>query len=228
MAGKTGTKETRQVKIDFIKNHINDMTYEEMAKELGCHQTYIGKIIKDEKIKRAIPEIELKSDEEFRSLKDLGYSLYEISNYGKIRNINTKKYLIPQKNNDGGYLLVRLINDNKEINSKNFKNVGRLVASIFVKNDDPVNNTEIKYIDNNKNNLSAINLKWVSKSEAHKNSSNTINRHNNDDIIKVCEMLQNKKSIKEINEIYPTISFRTIRKIKNKQIWKDIVKNYEF
>ena len=228
MAGKTGTKETRQVKIDFIKNHINDMTYEEMAKELGCHQTYIGKIIKDEKIKRAIPEIELKSDEEFRSLKDLGYSLYEISNYGKIRNINTKKYLIPQKNNDGGYLLVRLINDNKEINSKNFKNVGRLVASIFVKNEDPINNTEIKYIDNNKNNLSAINLKWVSKSEAHKNSSNTINRHNNDDIIKVCEMLQNKKSIKEINEIYPTISFRTIRKIKNKQIWKDIVKNYEF
>ena len=106
MAGKTGTKESKQKKIDFIKQHINDMTYEEMAEELDCHQTYVGKIIKEEKIQRSIPNVELKSDEEFRSLKDLGYSSYEISNYGKIRNINTKKYLTPQKNNDGGYLLV--------------------------------------------------------------------------------------------------------------------------
>ena len=225
MANNSGTKESKLQKVEFVKNHINDMTYAEMAKELNCNHAYIGRIIKDSGIQRNLPNIELKDDEEFRSLKDLGYSAYEISNYGKIRNINTKKYLSPQKNKDGGYMMVRLINDDKDAKNS-FKSIGRLMALTFIENDDKENKTEVKFIDGNKENLSVSNIMWVSRTDAHKN--NKTNRHNKDDIIKICEMLSDKKSIKEILEACPEMSYRTVRKIKNKEIWKDVVANYEF
>lgn len=225
MADNLNTKESKLQKIEFIKNHINNMTYAEIAKELKCNQSYIGKIIKDAGIHRDLPSVDLISDEEFRSLKDLGYSSYEISNYGKIRNVNTKKYLSPQKNRDGGYMMIRLISDNKGANNS-FKNIGRLMALTFIENDDKENKTEIKFIDGDKENLSVSNIVWVSKSEAHK--SNNTHRHNKDNIIKVCEMLADKKSINEVLKAYPEISYRTIRKIKNKEIWKDVVSNYKF
>ena len=41
-------------------------------------------------------------------------------------------------------------------------------------------------------------------------------------------MLADKKSINEVLKAYPEMSYRTIRKIKNKEIWKDVVSNYEF
>lgn len=97
------------------------------------------------------------SDKEtWRSVKNYE-GLYEVSNFGNVRNAHTKRMLKPYRNQKD-YCRVMLTKNKK---SKNFL-VSRLVAEVFIPN--PKNLPEVNHIDENKANNNANNLEWVNHS----------------------------------------------------------------
>lgn len=94
-----------------------------------------------------------------------GYDNYLISNYGRI--INTKykdpKILKPQKDKDGYYRITLWKNSKRKV-----YRVSRLVATMFVDNDDPENKTMVQFIDGDKTNYYYLNLQWVSITDSSK------------------------------------------------------------
>lgn len=75
---------------------------------------------------------------------------YEVSNFGQIRNIKTKRFRKPQIRN--GYPAVY-------IRGRNY-NIHRLVAMYFVHNPNPDKYFIINHIDNNPKNAKFNNLEW--------------------------------------------------------------------
>ncbi len=79
---------------------------------------------------------------------------YEISNYGKVRNINTKRILSNTKTTNGYYKVT--------IDRKNYL-IHRLVAKAFVQNNNPKIFICVNHKDENKLNNVYINLEWCTK-----------------------------------------------------------------
>lgn len=105
--------------------------------------------------------------EETEIWKDIeGYEgLYQVSNFGRVKSLNyryTEKegILKPIKNKDG-YLYVGLWKNRK---GKKFR-VHKLVASVFIPNDNPIEKTEINHKDENPSNNHFNNLEWVTPKE---------------------------------------------------------------
>jgi hypothetical protein len=88
----------------------------------------------------------------------INFPKYKISNYGKIKNIETSKILQPNLRNF--YFRIKLIDKNKE---RKDKYVSHLVAEHFIPN--PNNYKYVKHLDNNKSNNQFTNLKWVKRLE---------------------------------------------------------------
>lgn len=89
--------------------------------------------------------------------------LYQISNFGRVKSLNyhqtgKKKILKAQKTKDG-YLFVRLCKDGKV---KTFR-VNRLVAFMFIKNDDKINKVDVNHINEDKTNNCIENLEWCTR-----------------------------------------------------------------
>lgn len=87
--------------------------------------------------------------------------LYQVSNLGRIKSLNyrnsKKEKILKQANDKNGYKIVCLSKNNIH---KNFK-VHRLVAHMFIKNDDPLNKTQVNHINEfEKYNNSVKNLEW--------------------------------------------------------------------
>lgn len=85
-------------------------------------------------------------------------NIYEVSNFGKIKNIKTNK-ILKTNNSKGKYLNVSLYINGIQ---KNFY-VHRLVALEFILN--PTNMTQVNHIDGNKQNNNVSNLEWCSNRE---------------------------------------------------------------
>lgn len=102
--------------------------------------------------------------EEWKQIKD--YPNYSISNYGNIRNDKTMTVVksFPRKNRSGESYLRFFRRGGKAIN------VHKLVATSWVENLDPTNNTQIDHIDRNTFNNHFSNLRWVTP------SNNSFNR----------------------------------------------------
>ena len=95
-------------------------------------------------------------NEEWRSVN--GYANYQVSNIGRVRNVETE--LILESCNSGmGYYQVRLYKDG----SRMFLLVHRLVAHAFIEN--PDSKTCVDHINHDKTNNTILNLRWVSVSE---------------------------------------------------------------
>jgi hypothetical protein len=100
--------------------------------------------------------------EEYRAI--LGFENYEISNFGNIRNIPTRK-ILKQSLDSNGYHIVSLYNNGKG----NAKRVHRLIANAFIPNDDK--KAYVDHIDGNKTNNALTNLRWATHSENEMNKA---------------------------------------------------------
>lgn len=94
--------------------------------------------------------------------KEYDYTgLYQLSNMGRIRSMNYRRSgkakVLQVADNGSGYLYIGL-HKNRKV--KNFL-IHRLVATIFIENDDPINKTEVNHISEDKLNCKAENLEWV-------------------------------------------------------------------
>jgi hypothetical protein len=92
------------------------------------------------------------------------YPNYEVSICGQVRNIKTKRILMPGMS-DGYYHVVLCKNNSK----KNHK-IHRLVANTFLPKIDVTKNY-VDHIDNNRLNNTISNLRWCSSQENNRNRS---------------------------------------------------------
>lgn len=81
---------------------------------------------------------------------------YSVSSYGRVRNDKTGQFLKPSVIKDG-YLQVGLYKDKK---TKHLQ-VHRLVAIMFIPNDEPTVKTIVHHLDHNVQNNHVENLQWT-------------------------------------------------------------------
>lgn len=177
--------------------------------------------------------------------KDIKH-IYEISNYGRIRNIKSGKILTSVKNisNDHYQISLRLNKESGKWNGKRTFSLHVLVANIFIPN--PDNKPIIHHIDGDPSNNHISNLMWVTVSEHQVltyeleqrdrkiGEANINSKYNSDQYHKIIELIKDDKNI-PISEIsYLTgISVNMIREFIHDNVkWfsdKDIelLKNYE-
>ena len=84
---------------------------------------------------------------------------YEVSTYGRIRNMKKAKRIIKQHDNGKEYLFVRLCKNGKYKNCS----VHRLVANAFIPN--PHNYSDVNHKDKNRQNNHVDNLEWLPHDE---------------------------------------------------------------
>ena len=128
--------------------------------------------------------------------------MYEISNYGHVRNINTG-HMLSYQISEKGYLMVPLMTFSGR-NSE--KKVHRLVATHFVEGRTEAK-CEVDHIDCNKLNCRADNLEWVTRLEnmrrAYKNKLVPIKyceeasnaKLTNDEVHEICKSLLKHRGI---------------------------------
>jgi len=94
--------------------------------------------------------------------KDIdGFSRYKVSNFGRVLNINTNKFLKGTIERNG-YLKYLLKDDNNKLCSIA---AHLLVARLFLHNPSPKEKNQVNHIDEDKANPHVSNLEWVSPSQ---------------------------------------------------------------
>lgn len=122
--------------------------------------------------------------------KDCKYyeELYEVSNYGRVRNKKTKRFLT-QHDNGKGYLFVSLWKNNK--GKREY--VHRLVALAFIPN--PDKKPTVNHKDEDKQNNYVENLEWMTYKENNNyrthNERSMQTRIENGTFEKMCERMKN-------------------------------------
>ena len=94
--------------------------------------------------------------EEWRSISR--YANYQVSNIGRVRNVETERILKPSIKHNG-YYHIGLYKDK----SQKFLYIHRLVAQEFIEN--PENQHAVDHINHDNANNTILNLRWVSNSE---------------------------------------------------------------
>ena len=84
---------------------------------------------------------------------------YQISNYGRVRNIATDRILIPRIKDTGYYQITLSLGGRSK---KHTFKIHRLVAEQFIPN--PDNLPQVNHIDGNKLNNCVDNLEWCNQS----------------------------------------------------------------
>ena len=144
--------------------------------------------------------------EEWKPIKDWE-KYYEISNFGNVRNIKTRKLLTGDINNCG-YHRVCLYHNNKK--KKYFRH--RLVAEHFLEKVKDKN--FVNHIDGNKANNNVNNLEWVTRKEnmVHARDTGLLEKRTNKPFIVIFNNMKQKKYnnleqlAKEIDISYAMIS----------------------
>ena len=165
---------------------------------------------------------------------------YSITRNGDVisyKHYNTNKpRVIAHMKLRNGYHVVNLLINGKE---KTYR-VHRLVAETFVDNPDPETKTEVNHINGDKDLNTDDNLEWVTPSEninhayttglmvGRKGEKHHMSTISEKQAVEICELLaSNKYSMNEIST-KTGVSYAIIKKIKNKQRWTHISKDYDF
>ena len=143
-----------------------------------------------------------------------------------------KKYTMKPYQKKSGYMVVTL-----HVLKNEYKiYVHRIVALAFI--DNPFYRDEINHIDGDKTNNNVDNLEWCTHKEnmdhavkhglIMKSTKSKLCKHTKKDIERVCKLIEsNKYQLMEISDI-TGISRPLISDIKNKLIYTDISKKYDF
>lgn len=165
---------------------------------------------------------------------------YSITRNGDIisyKYYNTNKpRVIAHMKTSTGYHIVNLLIDGEEHTYR----VHRLVAETFIMNPDPKVKTEVNHISGNKDDNSEENLEWASPKEninhayktglmtGRKGEKHHMSTITEKQAIEICELLaSNAFSMNEISSKMG-VSYSIVKKIKNKQRWTHISKDYNF
>lgn len=157
------------------------------------------------------------------------YSHILVTECGAIYSQISKKFL-KVRTNTGGYLVVSITVDGKY----KVERVHRLVAETYLSNTD--NLPEVNHKDGIKTNNHVTNLEWVTSKQnkehawllglyREKGSLHYNAKLSEEQVVKICELLQEGKSSKVISDLL-NIHKDHIAHIKRGDIWKDISKNY--
>ena len=187
------------------------------------------KIVPDEEWKPVNPNF----------VKNIVEDTYLVSNYGRIYNKKENRLLTPAIS--GNHLRVHIrVNENGK-SKDTTRSLQRVMMTAFY----PVENfenLEVDHVDNCSFNNQLSNLQWLSKEEnrqkeinfKHGRSKCTKEKeskyndiYSDDNIRKVCEMLESNISYREISNI-TGISVDTIKNIKNKNTFLHVSRNYNF
>ena len=91
--------------------------------------------------------------------------LYQVSSKGRVKSLSYnhtgKERILKAAKTKDGYLHVQLCTDKK----KKWFRVNRLVAFMFIPNDDPEHKTDVNHIDENKENNLVENLEWCNRKQ---------------------------------------------------------------
>ena len=109
--------------------------------------------------------VNLRIGEQWKAIE--GYSNYEVSTYGRVRNIKTNKIVKPRPTNRG-YLRVALYSDNGKKYGKDITIHSLVLNAFSVK---PEGNYEPDHINLNKFDNRLENLRWVTRKENLKSRS---------------------------------------------------------
>ena len=123
-----------------------------------------------------------------------GFEKYEVSNLGRVRNIESGRVLKPQLHHSG-YLGLRLCENNKQ----KYLYLHRIIATAFI--DNPDEKPQVNHIDENKLNNDLSNLEWCTEREnaihgtrtkriAEKNFKKVIQLDLNDNILNVFKSMK--------------------------------------
>lgn len=208
-------------KIQYLKDNYLKMTNKELSKKLDIHPQYIVDMLIHLGLSKGIKGTPLPG-EEFTSLKKLGFSKYEISNMIRFRNNHNE--IIRQYASSDNYLTVKMVDDSGK--RKSCK-VSRIVAQMFIPNDDPENKTQVNHIDGDKSNNSIDNLEWVTPSQNVQHAVDTglrfpydqrttkhiVKTHTEEDVHRVCQLLAAGYSMMRIVREYPMYTYSWIRDI---------------
>ena len=180
--------------------------------------------------------------EQWKIIKIKGYKTnYLISNYGRVRNINTNKILKPKKERNG-YIRYGLCFNGKRY----FMSAHRLVAIAFLGKPLLYKTKQVNHIDGNKLNNYVGNLEWVynyqNMHHAYENNlmnvykisgRNNYNAKFSEDLIKkICKLLHKGVRNKDIRKKLKLENNKSINslieEIKSRKRWKSISKYYKW
>ena len=164
---------------------------------------------------------------------------YLISSYGRIFSINYagKYHNIKQLKTNideiTGYERITITYQKYVVTLS----IHRIVAKAFIKNNDPIKKIEVNHKDSNRTNNNVENLEWVSpkynvqysfeKGLRKCGEEHPVSIYSNNQITKVCEMLENNYPINKICEC-TLVKKDTVKDILYRKSWKNISYNYDF
>jgi hypothetical protein len=222
---------------DYIRENINNKTNQELADDLGITKNQVMKRIQNMGItRRSYFDFDNNTDE-IKSLKKLGFSNYSITSGGIVFN-NETLIIIKHGFTPDGYCNIKMYND---IGKRETKILSRLVAIMFIPNDDPVNKIEVNHKNGNKLKNDVSNLEWVTPSDNQKHAylhnlrtskkgeESHLSRYTEKQIRTICKCLEKKMTIKEIYNKYDWInSTSIISQLKNRTRWNHVTKDYNY
>lgn len=158
---------------------------------------------------------------------------YDISDKGDIRNRETLHYLETFTFKSTGYKMIGLSYDKHRY----LRSIHRLVAEAFIPN--PENKPQVNHKNGDKMNNNVNNLEWVTNKENSehavehgllniKGTKHPENVYTEDQIRKVCEMLEDPNNTPRMIENATGVKRIIIYHIKKGNTWTHISKDYKF